>query len=157
MIEPEKNGILVLSTYLSNKPMITDSSGALISDFEFSYDDETEVIGSCSVIWQNENYLFGGWSDNKIRQIAKIDKCRLTRIGELDFEHYRAGCALVKNVKILLCFSSHWPWVDMNKCRSLPSPTGAFESIPPSKFKHGRTKIAASDSKLFFSKHKIIP
>ena len=40
----------------------------------FAYDDETEGNGSCSVIWQNENSVFG--CVNKKSQIAKLNGCR---------------------------------------------------------------------------------
>ena len=136
--------------------MITDLTGSQITDFDFSYDDETEVDASCSVLWQNENFVFGGW--NKKRQIAKLDGCRLRHIGELTFDHVYAGCANDKNEKILLCFNfrSDEDSSEGDKCRSLSSPTGPYEDVPRSNYTHRETKIAASDSKLFCSKQKFI-
>ena len=120
-----------------------------LRSFNFTYDDETEVDGSCSVIWQNENYVFGGY--NKRRQIAKLDGCRLRHIGELAFDHAYAGCANVKNEQILLCFNLCWDSSsDGDKCRSSTSPIGVFEDVPRSNYQHLWTKIAASDSKLFY-------
>ena len=126
-------------------PIKTDLSGAEVTDFDFTLDDETEVSRSCSLIWQNENFVFGGWS--KKRQIAKIDGCRLRQIGQLAFDHEHGGCTNVKNEKILLCFGTSSDW---DKCRSLTSPTGAFEDVPRSNYNHRWTKIAASDSMLLF-------
>ena len=146
--EPEK-GVLILSTWSSsNVPIITNLTGVEITNFDFAYDDETVVLFSCSIVWQNENYVFGGY--NKERQIAKIDGCRLRRIGELAFNHEYGGCANVNNEQILLCFHNHVSdFSGMDKCRNSTSPTGVFEEIPRSNFKHQYTKIAASDSKLF--------
>ena len=132
--------------------MLTDLTGAEITDFDFTYDEETEVFRSCSVVWQNENYIFGG--NSKRRQIAKIDGCRLRHIGELAFDHTNGGCANVNNQKILLCFN--WDSSDGDKCRSLTSPTGSYQDVQRSNYKHRYTKIAASDSKLFCSKQKFI-
>ena len=129
--------------------MITNLSGAKITGFKFEYDYETEVYKSCSVIWQNENYVFGG--ENQKRQIAKIDGCRLRRIGELAFDLMAAGCVNVNNQKILLCFNLDFDLSsdDFDKCRSLPSPTGSYQDVQRSKYAHQLTKIASSDSRFF--------
>ena len=140
---------MILNTRSSKVPIITDLNGTLINEFDFAYDDETEVDLSCSVTWQNEFYIFGGW--NKRRQIAKIDGCVLRHIGELGFDQTFAGCANIKNEKILLCFNE-FPYSDWDKCRSLPSPTGSYTEMPWSTYFHRRTKIAAFGSKLFESK-----
>ena len=106
-----------MSTYSSSVPMITDLSGSQITEFDFTYDDETEVEASCSIIWQNENYVFGGLT--KKRQIAKISGCSLLHIGELAFDYIAGGCANVNNEKILLCFNLNWNGSsDADKCRS---------------------------------------
>ena len=126
-------------------PMMTDLTGAKITDFDFTYDDGTEVSGSCSLVWQNQNFVFGGVE--KQRQIAKIGHCRLFRIGELDFDFTYAPCANVNNEKILLCFTE----MDKDKCRSLSSPTGSYEDVPRSSYEHQFTKIAASESELIYS------
>ena len=45
-----------------------------LRSLNFTYDDETAVDGSCSVIWQIRFYVFGGV--NKKRQISELNGCR---------------------------------------------------------------------------------
>ena len=48
-------------------------------------DIETAVYHSCSVSWKNKMLIFGG-SANEKRQIAEIKDCKITKVGELDFD-----------------------------------------------------------------------
>ena len=142
--EPEQKGVLILTTRYrtTNVPTIIDLNGAEITEFNFTYDEKTEVDGSCALVWKNENFVFGGF--DRCGQIAKIEDCGLRKIGSFNFCHRYGACANVKNEKILLCFNADPS--DGDRCRSSPSPTENFEDFPRSNFGHRFTKIAALES-----------
>ena len=140
--------MLVLYTFFPdgrNVPIITNAAGRQDTDFEFVFGEGTEVKYSCSMTWQNELYIFGGGKQNirGKRQISKLIGCQLTRIGELEFDHYWGACANVADAKLYLCFN--WESGDLNKCRVATSPTGVFEEVNQSNYNHCQTRIAASE------------
>ena len=60
------------STYYGEKePLLVDFDGNTNENFQFRYGTNTEVYGSCPVVFQGESFIFGG-SINK-RQASK--KC----------------------------------------------------------------------------------
>ena len=143
-----KTSILILSTFQSNRPLITNGAGKVeypVSDFMFMYGDETEVYHSCSVTWQNQFYIFGG--DKKKNQVSMLNGCKLERVGTLTFDHWLGACAAA-NQKILLCFNLSVN--DGKKCRMASSPTGQFSEISSSKFDHQQTRIAVGEGKITY-------
>merc|ERR1712106_85099 len=136
--------VLVLSTSIIAVPIITNAAGRQDTDFDFVFGEGTEVDYSCSMTWQNELYIFGGYF--KKRQISKLIGCELTKIGELEFDHYGGACANVADTKLYLCFNLGSG--DYNKCRVALSPTGIFEEINRSNFDHHYTRIAASGDEI---------
>ena len=70
----------------------------------FEKDDSIKTDGSCSINWQNELFLFGGWS-NQIRKIIRLVGYKLEDYGVLSFDHRGAGCSVMNN-DIFLCFNS---------------------------------------------------
>ena len=55
--------VLILSTfYATNVPVLTNAAGREDKDFDFEIDEGAEVYYSCSLTWQNEFYVFGGFS-----------------------------------------------------------------------------------------------
>ena len=56
--ESEGNGVLILNTQSNVKrPLITNLAGHEITNFEFTFDDNTEVSYSCPLLWKNENFI----------------------------------------------------------------------------------------------------
>ena len=80
------------------------------------FDQDTEAYCSCSISWQNQFFVFGGSSQR--RQISKLIGCELTRVGTLDFDHYRGGCANVADNQLYLCFNIGTS-TDSKNCRLL--------------------------------------
>ena len=63
-------------------------------------------------------FILGG--EIQKRQISKIDRCELSRIGDLSFDHDNGGCTVVLQ-SIILCFGDG----DANQCYlSHTGPTG---------------------------------
>ena len=73
-------------------PVLTDITGSEIKLDNFLMGDETGVYGSCSITWQNEMYVLGG-KDTLSRQISRVQRCRLTKLGSLDFNFELGGCS----------------------------------------------------------------
>ena len=109
------------------------------------FDENTEVFWSCSVTWRNHFYVFGGYSET--RQISKVTGCKLTSIGTLAFDHHYAGCSIVGEDIIYLCFNGNNA-DDYKKCRSAAEPLGNFTEVPLSNYQHKDIRIASSFSKL---------
>ena len=137
------NSILVLNEYyFSNKPVITDSTGKAEyagDDFNFDFKNGTQVLGSCSITYRGDFYVFGG--DYEDTQISKISGCSLERIGSLDFNLKYGACVLVNEETIYLCFDAF----DTKQCHVGAGPYGSFSKITKSQFDHGSTRIAASE------------
>ena len=93
----------------------------------------TEIDRSCSITWQNQHYVFGG--TNEKTQISKIVGCGLTKIGDLDFDHYYGACSNMADEKIYLCFNDANG--DKKVCRMATSPTGNFSEIDKSVYRFG--------------------
>ena len=136
--------VLVLNTYSNNVPIITNAAGRQDTDFDFAFGEGTEVVCSCSMTWKNELYIFGG--GREMRQISKLVGCQLTKVGELDFDHYWGACANVADAKLYLCFNDNLG--DLNKCRVATSPTSVLEEINQSSYDHRWTRIAASEGNI---------
>lgn len=102
----------------------------------------TEVVDSCSVTWNNEQYVFGGQTNK--RQISKIINCELTQIGELDFDFTSGACAAT-NERIFLCFGND---DDAKICRYGVDPLDITNKLPESNFGHRYTRIAAGQGKI---------
>ena len=81
---------------------------------------------------------------------VKLNKCKLERVGSLDFPHRYGGCANVNDDSIYLCFSKEDS--DLKRCRKGRNPLGSFEQISNSNFEHNNTRIAANEGKLVVQK-----
>ena len=59
------------STYYGEKkPLLVDFEGNTNESFQFRFGTNTEVYGSCPVVFQGENFIFGG-ATNK-RQVSAV-------------------------------------------------------------------------------------
>ena len=96
--------VLVLNTGPNNENQkIIDGKGEskLIG---FDFDTDTEVRGSCSILWQGKFYIFGGLLHKK--QISVIQKCKLKRVGNLQFDMKRGACTQRDNSEVFICFNN---------------------------------------------------
>ena len=133
--------VLILNSQGSRVSVLTNLSGKTETNFGFTYEGGATVNTGCSLLWQNTYYMFGGY-DNKY-QIARLDDCQLTKIGDLSFSFYYGGCATVDD-KVYICFDYDY---GKNVCHSSSSPTGIFNSLTNSTYNHDGTKIAAVERK----------
>ena len=138
--------------------MLTNAAGTEIKDFYFEIDEESQVLNTCSVTWENELYVFGGQFP-KTKQIKKVTSCRLEVVGELAYGNYFGDCVNFANEKIVFCFNNIVG--DFNKCRMVSSPTGAFTEMARSQHGHALTKIATDNGEfiiyiVFFNLYYLI-
>ena len=125
---------------------MTDISGRDDRITSFAYGEETSAFESCSIVWNNQAFVYGGTYQINDYQIARLDGCSLNRVGQLDFSFANGGCAVTQgaiNSEVFLCFPSS----GTSKCRVSQDPMGPFTMIPNSNTSHRYTKIAASESK----------
>ena len=140
-----KNSVLVLSTYDGYKhPVITDANGRENYNFYFRFGENTSIYYSCSMIYKNDLFVFGGHPNNgdERRQISKLVGCKLKRIGTLDFDHYNAPCTNFNDEKVYLCFNNHPS--DYKRCRYANNPDGLYLEATSSIHDHRFSSVAAS-------------
>ena len=133
---------------------MTDSKGRNSKVSCFTWGSDTGVYGSCSLVWRNGFYVFGGTKVK--RQISKVSGTKLSSIGTLDFDHQEGTCD-VMGTKIVLCFScfncgresmvNSDHEAQYKRCRVASKPLGEFTEIQNSIYPHIMNKIAASDCK----------
>ena len=141
-----KNSILILSTFEGYKPpVITDVNGREDYNFLFRFAENTAVMGSCFLTFQNEFYIIGGDNGYESRQVSKLVGCQLRRIATLDFYNSRGPCTNFNNQRIYLCFDNQSK--ELRKCRSADRPDGVYTETAPSVHEHRFGNIAASQSK----------
>ena len=136
-----KTSVLILNTFEINRPIITDATGSVNTNFLFLYGEGTEAWKSCSISWKNEFYIFGG--RNERRQISKIIGCELKRVGTLSFDLLRGACSTFAEQQVFLCFDED----NSDACYTAADPELPFTSILSSTHEHRYISIASSDSK----------
>ena len=113
----------------------------------FSFPSDTEVYNSCSLLFNDKMYIFGGY--NEMRQISEIKDCGLKRIGNLEFDFDGGACTVIQSSTLILCFD--WYRHGGKVCRVANSPTASFKKIPESNFYHYISKIASNGGKSILS------
>ena len=102
----------------------------------------TEAYNSCSIIWNAQLYIFGGSVER--RQISRLSRFKLERVGNLSFDHSGAACSVMNNKFIYVCFGS----IDGSKlCRRSTGPFRRFTEVSPSNHDHRFIETSCSDSK----------
>ena len=140
-----KTWILVLNTRSSsNVPLIIDGRGSS-KEIDFVYEENTMVNGICSIFWHGQMYLFGGYHNE--RQISLVDRCRLTRIGNLSFDMRYGACAQREDFEIFICFEHVDDTRTYKNCRLSTGPLENFSNLPNSTYDHGNTRIAVTSGK----------
>ena len=128
-----------------NVPMIIDGKGRS-KETAFAYGPETQAYSSCSIIWNGQMFLFGGYPN--YRTISVVDGCQLRKKGELSFKMNSGTCAQRDNVEIFICFEV---WNDKStwkNCHHSTGPLEAFSKLPSSTYEHRETNIAVNSGKL---------
>ena len=132
------NGSLV--DYKGKKQAFSIDPSGGYDELNFDFADNTEVDNSCSLVFNNMMYVFGG--SNERRQISQVTGCGLERIGNLAFD-FSGACTVISNKEIMLCFS--WWNGEGRVCRVGQSPTGSFNTIKQSNYHHYLTHIASNE------------
>ena len=94
--------ILAISTYNDSlvdykgkkQAFSIDPSGGY-DELNFNFNANTEVDGSCSLVFSNKMFVFGG--ANEKRQISQVTGCGLERIGTLTFDLRSGACTVIRN------------------------------------------------------------
>ena len=144
MSQPNTSVLVLSTTNVKNRPIITDLNGNQDSrHFFFKFDDRTDAYYSCGLMYRGIYYLFGGHDEK--RQVSKIEHCALNRIGSLPFDMYGGACT-VANDFIFIGFGDKN--LDSNKgFYSAVSPIGPFTGLEYSIYSHSEIQIASSESK----------
>ena len=136
--------ILVLNTFSSNVPLIIDGQGQS-RDIEFELGSETEAHNSCSILWLGQMFVFGG--DKYKRQISVVERCKLTKKGELPFDMVSGACAQRNNKEVFICFENRKDSSTNRKCRRSDGPLEVFTQLPNTDFDHAATRIAVTSGR----------
>ena len=139
--EPAQS-LLIIGTDDKKEHKSYKFNGSSNGPASITFGNGTEAVDSCSVTWNNEQYVFGGQTNK--RQISKIENCELTQIGELDFDFSSGACAAT-NEHIVLCFGND---DDTKICRYGDDPLDITKTLPESYFGHRYTRIAAGQGKI---------
>ena len=129
--------------------LLIDSNGRQEELGCFVHDDNTEASCSCSLVWNNQLYIYGGV--NFKRQISKLSQYRLQRVGDLPFGFFTGACTNMAGRKLFLCFD----YYNKKQCFWSENPLGDFQNITLASYAHAATRISSSECKLFnFSQQK---
>ena len=98
--ECNRNGtVLVLNELTLNgdsqglKLILIDATGSQAELSCFEHESDTQAFHSCSVNWQNQMIVFGGYHERE--QISRLEDYRLNRIGSLAFGFYNGACTVI--------------------------------------------------------------
>ena len=81
-----KTSVLVLATLFANRPLLITTEGSSDNDLAFLYNGN-RVHYSCSVIVNNEMYIYARYNINK------VTNCQLEQVGRLPFQFDYGTCA----------------------------------------------------------------
>ena len=139
---------MAINTRKGNKQAVLVDMAGGFTNLTFSFASDTEVYNSCSLLFNDKMFVFGGLDEK--RQISQVKNCGLKRIASLDFDFDRGTCALTQSSTIILCFA--WSNYEGQVCRIADSPTASFTKLQESNYYHYMTKIASNGgkSKLIF-------
>ena len=124
-----------------NPPVLTNFNGKNDKAFKFEMGTNTFASLSCSMTWKNRFYVFGG-EKSFDKQISRLDQCRLTRVGSLNFPFGYSSCTNMANEKLFLCFHMQY----LKTCYYAKDPLGEFTKSSYSFQDHRHIKIASSKS-----------
>ena len=147
-----------------------DGTNETLDCLDFNFPDEKEDVEAkwaCSVIWQDQFYLFGGFQ--QAGQISRLNGHNLQRIGDLAFWHFGPACSTLGE-EIFLCFGVALNFANMEenkRCRKAAGPLQfsdeskfevistnephCFSSTPVSESKYASTKPDTPHRPIMFS------
>ena len=107
---------------------------------EFTFSEGTEVAYSCSVIWESQMYVFGGFRNNN--QVSRIDGCQLNLVAQLDFKFNHGACTNFDDSFVYLCFPDYNDETSFKYCYRSSGPLGTFQRAADSTHVHTLATIA---------------
>ena len=139
-------GVRARSMIKWKTPFLISGKGENYELHCISTDDGAISQGSCSILWQNKMYVYGGLQDlnNPVtaKQISLLDGSHFIIVGSLPFFHRGGSCSSMGNKFVFLCFSRNYG------CRQATDPLGPFTQIEEQTYHHQRTQTSASNGKL---------
>ena len=94
-------------------------------------------------------FLFGGISQQ--HQISKVENCRLTSIGELNFSMKYGACTNVGDELVFICFHDTDDSSTDKKCWKASEPLASFQAAPDSSHPHRNTRIGNNGGTMNFN------
>ena len=142
--------ILAINTFDGNKRAYSINPRGGSDRLNFTFGHNTDVWFSCSLQWQNNYYVFGGYKTKGYktkgadpRQVSMVNGNRLERKATLDFNFDSGACTVLNQITIVLCFG----YGENKVCRQSNNPLGSFTKLPNSNYDHKATRIASFDGK----------
>ena len=113
----------------------------------FKLATNTEVVGSCGIVFEGKFYIYGGKTEKK--QVSVVKVCELERVPNIELANdLERGACTVGNGQIYLCFNADGRQ-KQKTCYTADKPDSDFTvSITESKYEHRLIRIASSESKL---------
>ena len=105
-------------------------------------------------------FIFGGYS--RYHQISKVENCRLTSIGQLNFSMKKGACTNVGNELVFICFYNVYDSSTDKKCWKASEPLATFQAARDSSYTHRETRVGndggtvLSIIEIHFSSEKIL-
>ena len=128
------------ASFASNKALLINNDKSKGLGFDSAGKD---IVGSCSLVWRGEMFLFGG---NDYRpEIYVVDGCGLkgTQV-RLNFDMYFGACAQRDNSEIFICFPDVSNDDTKQRCWRATDPLKKFEPLTNSNYDHRATQIAVT-------------
>ena len=127
-----------------------DLYGEVDNTFELTDESDSHINGACSVVYNNEFYIYGSAGTNKPRRILSIQNCSIQVVGQLDERQDEGACAVGRNY-IYLCFSRTTiddGDTDLKTCYKSSDPLGKFNEIATRAiYEHKSIQIESSSGK----------
>ena len=144
---PIEEAVMVLnSAYSGHKQPISLDIDGNFYNVNLTFDQQSTTYASCSIMDQNQMYVYGGGDYDKKRQISLIDECQLKQVGTLPFDLDYGTCTRNDNF-IVWCFD-----YDLTKsCWKSEQPTSNWSQVQNSNFDHRKIRISASKGNFTFS------
>ena len=108
-----KTNASVLILNQVHQPILAQRNGTMTRSLLVNFGQDTSAGGSCSLVWKNQFYVFGGNQYSTKNQISRLDGCMLNRIYTLyEFDFESGACTNFNDERLFLCF----PQGALNKC-----------------------------------------
>ena len=154
--------------------MMASLFGNTTTEINFSVENLRTAIldGTCGLTFKGKYYIFGGidftgplHTFKHSKQIRRLDDCKFTKIGELDFEFSHGACTVGRD-QIYLAFGGNTstnPFISKTQkmknstkhCYRASEPTAVFNKTESSLYEHSNINIASSDTNLLSCGHGI--